>query len=176
MERKISEQVKEKNIAKDWREGRRIRALELHEKGWKQQAIAEALGISQGRVSQILQVAQEQGIAGLRRRKASGAPPRLKPEQRKELLEMLKQGAEAFDYSGELWTSKRVADLIERQFSVRYHEHHIPKVLRACGWSPQKPEVKASQRDEGAIQAWVAERWPALKKSGTRRTADSVCR
>jgi len=148
----------------DWREGRRYRAWELHRQGWTQQAIAEALGISQGRVSQIVRIGQAEGFAGLRRRRASGAPPKLKQAQRERLLSLLGQGAEAYGFSGALWTSQRIAQVIASEFGINYHEHHIPKLLRTCGWSPQKPVVRASQRDEGHIQTWQEQRWPALKK------------
>lgn len=148
----------------DWREGRRYRALELHRQGWSQSAIARALGISQGWVSQIVRAGQAQGFAGLQKRRASGAPPKLPPGQRQRLLSMLEQGAEAYGFSGELWTSQRIAAVIASHFGVQYHEHHIPKLLRACGWSPQKPVVQASQRDEAQIEQWRAQRWPALKK------------
>lgn len=148
----------------DWREGRRYRVLELHQQGWTQQAIAEALGMSQGWVSQVVRVGEAQGFAGLKKRRASGAPPKLKPVQQQQLLTLLAQGAEAFGFTGDLWTSQRIAQVIKLQFAVQYHAHHIPKLLRACGWSPQKPLVRASQRDEAQIQQWQAERWPALKK------------
>ena len=148
----------------DWREGRRYRAYELYRQGWSQQAIAEALGISQGRVSQIVRVGQAQGFAGLQKRRASGAPTKLTASQRQALLKLLQQGAEAFGFTGDLWTSQRIAQVIESKFGVQYHEHHIPKLLRICDWSPQKPVVRAAQRDEGQIQQWREQRWPALKK------------
>jgi transposase len=154
----------------DWREGRRFRVLELHRQGWKQREIAEALGLSQGRISQIVQAAQGQGFAGLRKQPASGAPAKLKAAQRQELLELLKQGAPTFGFSGDLWTGKRIAQLIKEQFGVHYHKRHIPKLLRACGWSPQQPIVRVSQRDEAEIEAWVAQRWPELKKKPPPKT------
>jgi transposase len=158
----------------DWREGRRYRALELRQQGWTQQAIAEALGMSQGWVSQIVRAGETQGFAGLQKRRASGAPLKLKAMQRQELLQLLEQGAEAHGFSGDLWTSQRIVQVIEQQFGVTYHEHHIPKLLRACGWSPQKPVVRASQRDEAQIQAWQEQRWSELKKSRSRRAGNSV--
>ena len=153
----------------DCREGRRYRAWELHGQGWTQQAIAEALGISQGRVSQIVRIGQAEGFAGLRRRRASGAPPKLNQGQRQRLLRLLAQSAEAYGFTGALWTSQRIAQVIESEFGVHYHEHHIPKLLRACGWSPQKPLVRASQRNEEQIQTWQEQRWPALKKRQKRK-------
>jgi transposase len=127
------------------------------------------LGISQGRVSQIVRIGQAEGFAGLRRRRASGAPPKLKQEQHERLLSLLAQSAEAYGFTGALWTSQRIAQVIASEFGVTYHAHHIPKLLRACGWSPQKPVVRASQRDEEQIQSWQEQRWPALKKKRKRK-------
>jgi transposase len=164
MEEPQTPSIEQRPLPQDWREGRRFRVLELHRQGWKQQKIAEAVGVSQGRVSQILQRAQAQGFAGLRKQPASGAPPKLSAEQRQQLLVLLQEGAEAFGFNGDLWTGERIAQLIKEQFGVTYHVHHIPKLLHACGWSAQKPIVRATQRDEANIQAWTEQRWPALKK------------
>ena len=114
MEKTLSSQ------APNGREGRRLRAWELHQKGWKQQAIAEALGVTQGAVSQWLKPAQDGGVAGLRHRPPPGATPRLSPEQRDQLLELLAQGAEAFGFPGEVWAQPRVAALIRDRFGVSY--------------------------------------------------------
>src|SRR5215208_4049678 len=46
--------TKKQCLPRDWREGRRLRALELHEQGWSGKAIAAALGVSQSAVSQWL--------------------------------------------------------------------------------------------------------------------------
>jgi transposase len=83
------------NQAKDWREGRRLRALELSQQGWKQQDIADALGVTQGAVSLWLTRAKREGIEGLRHRKATGAPSRLTPEQRAQIPALLNRGAES---------------------------------------------------------------------------------
>jgi transposase len=159
MEKTLSSQ------ATNWREGRRLRAWELHQLGWKQREIAEALGVSQGAVSQWLKRGREGGIEGLRHQPPPGAPPRLSPEQRDHLLELLTQGAESFGFQGEVWTQPRVAALIrDRLGGVSYHPAHVGRILKACGWSSQKPVYRATQRDEAAIQRWKEERWPEIKK------------
>ncbi|MFQ6030722.1 MAG: IS630 family transposase [Dehalococcoidia bacterium] len=150
--------------ATNWREGRRLRAWELHQKGWKQLEIADALGVTQGAVSQWLKRAREGGIEGLRHRPPPGATPRLSLEQRGQLLELLSQGAQSLGFAGDGWTQPRVAALIRDRFGVSYHPSQVGRILRACGWSSQKPVHRATQRDEEAIQRWKEERWPQVKK------------
>ena len=150
--------------ATNWREGRRFRAFELHQRGWQQKDIAEALGVSKGAVSQWLKRAREGGIETLRHRKPPGAPPRLTWEQRMRLPQLLAQGAQSFGFQGDLWTQPRVAEVIRREFGVSYDPSQVGRILKQCGLSLQKPLRRATQRDETAIQRWKEERWPVLKK------------
>lgn len=55
--------------------------------------------------------------------------------------------------------------MIERHYGVRYHVDHIPKMMASLGWSCQKPEKRAIERDEDAIAAWIKKGWPRIKKS-----------
>src|SRR3954462_2836631 len=153
----------------DWREGRRLRAWALKAKGWSQQAIAEALGVTAGEVSQWMRRGREGGVDALKRRIAPGPTPKLTDEQRGLVPVLLARAAEAFGFGGEVWTAKRVATVIRREFGVRYHPNHVGKLLRAAGWSVQKPITRATQRNEAGIEAWRTKRWPALKRGLTRR-------
>jgi transposase len=149
---------------KNWREYRRKRAWEMHQQGYKQQAIADALGLTQSGVSHIIRRAKEGGESALDHHSSPGAPRRLQDEQRQQLLLELAKGAEAHGYAGDVWTSERIAQFIEQRFQVKYHPDYIGPLLRQLGWSPQRPIVRASQRDEAVIQEWVTKKWPALKK------------
>jgi transposase len=166
MEKTLSSQQ-----ATNWREGRRLRALELKERGWKQSEIARALGVSEGAVSQWMKRAREQGAQALRHKPPPGAPSRLSDEQRARLPELLAQGAQAHGFRGELWTCERVAVVIRREFGVSYHPAHVSRVVRALGLSLQKPQCRAEQRDEEAIEHWKQKKWPSLKK-GRKRKAE----
>ena len=150
--------------ATNWREGRRFRAFELPQEGWKQKDIAEALGVSKGAISQWVKRAREGGIEALRHRKPPGAPTRLTREQRAQLPQLLAQGAQSFGFQGDLWTLPRVAEVIRREFGVSYDPSQVGRILKQCGLSLQKPLRRATQRDEAAIQRWKEERWPVLKK------------
>src|SRR5262245_15086993 len=165
--------AQEAGRVKEWREERRLRAWALKAKGWSQQKIAEALGVTAGAVSQWMRRGREGGEEALKSRPRPGAAPRLTAEQRAQLPVLLAEGAEAFGFRGDVWTAKRVTTVIRREFGVRYHPNHVGKLLRAAGWSVQKPMERASQRNEAAIEAWRTERWPALKKGLTRRGGPS---
>src|SRR5215207_8832224 len=102
MEKTLSSQ------ATNWREGRRLRALELKEQCWKQSQIADALGVSEGAVSQWMKRVREEGVEGLRHKPPPGATPRLSEDERAKLPELLAQGAEAHGFRGEVWTCERV--------------------------------------------------------------------
>lgn len=155
---------KRSHDATDWREGRRLRALELSEAGWRQSAIARALGVSRGAVSQWLKRVRQEGRSALYKRKGGGPKPQLTAEQRAQLPQLLARGAEAYGFRGDIWTRGRVAEIIRREFGVQYSLMHVGRILRACGWSLQKPIRRATQRDEEAIRRWQEERWPEVKK------------
>src|ERR687889_209961 len=150
--------------ATNWREGRRLRALELKERGWKQTQIADALGVSEGAVSQWMKRAREEGVQALRHKPPPGAPSRLSEDQRAKLPELLAQGAEVHGFRGEVWTCERVAEGIWREFGVRYHPAHVSRLLAKLRLSLQKPQRLADQRDEDAIEHWKEKKWPSLKK------------
>lgn len=152
----------------DWLEGRRMRAWELKQQGWSNAEIARALGVTPGAVSQWMTRTIAGGIEALRRRIAPGPTPRLTEAQGTELLELLARGAEAFGFRGDVWTGERIAWLIEQTFGVRYHPAHVSRLVRALGWSSQKPVTRATQRDEDAIIRWFQERWPALRKKARK--------
>jgi transposase len=132
MERTLSSQ------ASDWREGRPLRAFELKERGWKQTQIADALGVTEGAVSQWMKRAREEGVEGLRHKPPPGAAPRLSEEQRAKVPELLERGAPAYGFRGEVWTCARVAEVIRREFGVSYHPAHVSRLVRKLGLSLQR--------------------------------------
>jgi transposase len=153
------------------REGRRMRAWELHEAGWKHKDSAAALGVSEGAVSQWFKKAKAQGGEALRHQPPPGRQAQLSAEQMAQLPTLLARGAISFGFPGDVWTTARVVEMIRQQFGVSYHRAHGSRLLRKIKQSRQKPIPKATQRDEAAIAAWKRERWPALKKSPSRKSA-----
>jgi len=83
----------------------------------------------------------------------------------------LARGAEANGYANDLWTLKRVAEVIERETGVSYHPAHVWYILRqGLNWSWQRPARRATERNYEVIQRWVKYGWPQLKKPHGART------
>jgi transposase len=148
----------------DWREGRRLRAWELLQAGWRQVDIANALGVTEGAVSQWMKRAREGGMKALHRRPAPGATSKLTPEQLTELPTVLARGAEAYGFRGNVWTHPRIAAVIKQVFGIKYHDNHIPRLLKKIGWTRQKPRRRAAQRNEVAIGQWQDDDLPSILK------------
>ena len=132
--------------------------LSLHE-------IARRIGCHASSVMRWRNALQSGGQKALKAKPAPGRPPRLTSKQRKHLVRLLIQGAMAHGYRTELWTTQRIADLIEHHLGVRYHRNHVGKLLHQIGWSHQKPERRALERNEAAIAEWKRSVWPRVKKT-----------
>ena len=158
---------------RDWKEGRRLRALDLSEQGWKAIRIAEALGVTRGAVSQWLKAAREGGRDALRRQPRGAKAATLPREQRAQLPALLARGAEAYGFIGNVWTTARVAEVIRREFGVRHHPAHVSRILGAIRWTVQKPIKRSTQRNETAITAWREERHPSLQVKPKKSSAPS---
>ena len=142
--------------------------LSLHE-------IARRIGCHASSVLRWRNAVQAGGPEALKAKPAAGRPPRLTAQQRGRLVRLLAQGAMAQGYRTELWTTQRIAELIERRLGVRYHPNHVGKLLHQLGWSHQNPERRAVERDEAAIAEWKRSVWPRVKKTpqGWRPTSSS---
>jgi transposase len=138
--------MQSRNEGADWRETRRMQAWELKQRGWKQRQIADALGVTEGAVSQWMKRAAEEGEAGLRRHRPRGAEPRLSAAQRVLLAELLARGARAHGFVDDGWTQSRVRTLIMREFGVEYHRDHIGRLLRSIGWHTEGAQGRSAAR------------------------------
>jgi len=132
--------------------------LSLHE-------IARRIGCHASSVLRWRNALHAGGPAALKAKPASGRPPRLTAKQKARLVHLLGRGAMAHGYRTELWTTQRIAELIERRLGVRYHRNHVGKLLHQVGWSHQKPERRALERNEVAIAEWKRAVWPRVKKT-----------
>lgn len=104
------------------------------------------------------------GAEGLRTGKAPGPRPKLSDAQREELRGVIERGPQEAGFSTGLWTGPMVGDLIRQRYGVRYHNHYVPELLHQLGFSVQRPRKRLARADAAAQDAWLRERFPAIKK------------
>src|ERR1019366_9861542 len=114
----------------DLKEWRRFRAWELKQQGWSQHDIAVSLCVSKGAVSRWIRTGQDEGTEALRSHTSSGHPAKLTLLQRRQILDFLWHGAEAYGFRGDVWTCPRVAQVIEWEFGICYHRDHVSRMLK----------------------------------------------
>jgi transposase len=144
---------------------RRQRALALLDGGLSLNEVARQIRCNASSVMRWRDARRRRGAKGLEVRFSPGRPPRLDRKKRKELLRVLLKGSLAEGYRTDLWTTSRIAEVIRRRFGVKYHRDHVGRLLHQLGWSAQKPERRAVERDEEAIQQWKKKEWPRVKKT-----------
>jgi transposase len=147
----------------DWKEWRRMRALDLEEEGWRPSDIAAALGVTKGAVSQWLTAARRHGSDALLAHPHPGSKPKLTLKQFRLIPDFLWHGPESYGFRGDVWTCERIAGVLYQEFGVSYSKSQVSRLLKRLGWTPQVPITRAIQRDEEAIQRWRVESWPVLK-------------
>jgi transposase len=148
---------------RDRLQARRLRAAELFAAGVRQAEVARQLGVSAQAVSVWHRRFKANGADGLGSRGPSGPTPRLSDQQLATVEQALLEGATANGFTGELWTLQRVALVIWRLTGVRHHPAHVWALLRhRLGWTVQRPKRRAAERDQDAIDQWVARDWPRI--------------
>jgi len=145
-------------------ERRRFRAISLLKEGLQPVEVAKKLKVDRRSVRRWKAAFRKQGPKAIKAKHSLGRPPKLNKKAKKGLEERLLQGAKAAGFHTDLWTCPRVAQLIYSCFGVRYHVDHIGRLLHSLGWSPQKPQRKAVERNEEQIQRWIKVEWPRIKK------------
>ena len=143
---------------------RRLRAGRMLLAGKTPAQAAYAVGVARQTAYTWKAILDEGGIDALRAMPAPGRPARLDEQQLQALARVLVQSPTAHGFGTELWTLKRVGVLIERLYCVKFGQTQIWRILGALGFSVQKPERRAIERDEDAVQTWKRKTWPALKK------------
>ncbi|MFN7022660.1 MAG: IS630 family transposase [Phycisphaerales bacterium] len=145
-------------------EARRLRAAELLGQGKGTNEVARLVGVGPSAVSKWKKVLRKRGPEGLRAKPHPGRKARLDRAQKRRLVALLKRGAVAAGYDSDLWTCRRIRDQIGKTEGVWYDLNHVWRILHALGFSAQKPEARARERDEAAVERWRKKAWPRITK------------
>lgn len=149
---------------------RRRLAGQLLFEGKSIREVARFVHASSSSVKRWKDMLEESGWEGLEPNLHPGRTPLLSARQKHQLVTLLEKGPLASGFHTDQWTCPRVADVIERQFGVIYHADHVRRILHELGWTYQKPEQLARERDERNIRRWRKQDWPRIKKGASRES------
>ena len=145
-------------------ERRRELAVARVSESYSQQEVAVFLGVHRGTVSRWVCMARGRGADALKAKPTPGRPRKLTARQEKTVLLWIAKPPTSFGFATDLWTSRRLAVLIEQRLGIRFNANYLVEWLRARKHTPQKPDQPARERDEAAIARWQKEDWPRLQK------------
>ncbi len=156
-------------------EARRHQALRLLDEGYSLSEVGRMTRSAASSVMRWREARERGGIEALKVRPTPGRPAALSQVQRQRIIKRLLKGAMANGFATELWTTSRVATLIQQCCRIQYHRSHAARLLHEFGFSCQKPESRALERDEARIEQWKRKDWPRVKKTlrGWVRTSSS---
>ena len=146
-------------------EARRHQALRLLKEGRSLHEVSRLVGCAASSVMRWRNTRGRGGPKALKVRTSPGRPLKLSARRRQRLIQDLLRGAMAHGYETDLWTTARIAKVIRTRFGVTYHRDHVGRLLQHLGWSHQKPERRALERNEVAIERWKRKDWPRIKKT-----------
>ena len=147
------------------RQVRRERAAELFAQGRTQAEVARELDVSRQSASRWHARWHADGSVALRTRGPTGRRPKVADEQLEGIEQALLEGALAHGFATDVWTLERIAVVIQGLTGVTLSNPSTWRLLRErLGWTVQRPQRQAKERDEDAIQHWVAHEWPRSKK------------
>jgi transposase len=147
------------------RVARRLHAVLLNEQRHSSGEIAHLLEAPRSKVSLWLSQYERHGWEALLEGHRSGRPKELTAAQLAQLDGLIDSGPIAYGFSSGVWTSPMIGRIIEEEFGVRYHPGHVRKVLKAMGFSVQRPRRKLAKADPAEQDRWQRYTYPRLKKN-----------
>lgn len=146
-------------------EARRRLAVQRVSEGWTRAEVAAFLGVHPETVGEWVRAHAAGGHQALAAKPHPGRTPFLTADQEKQVLGWLAESPTKHGFRTDLWTAKRVADLIHTKLGVRFHPNYLRAWLTTRNYTPQKPARRAKQRNPEAIAEWLQKDWPRIKKT-----------
>jgi transposase len=158
-----------RSIGRAAQEELRRRALFLvKQAGMTQAAAAQVVGVQRQTVNIWLQRYREQGEAGMldgRRVSPRRGQGHLTTDEAQQVRAwIVERTPDQLELPFGLWTSRAVRELVERRLAKRLGLSTVQLYLQRWGFTPQRPLVRAKERQPAAIAAWLATTYPAIAK------------
>lgn len=148
-------------------EKRRLKAGACFQEGKTQAWVARRFSVSTATTNAWHKAWKQDKKKGLLSKGRPGRPPKLTKKQLRKVERTLVKGPKAQGYATELWTLERIAKVIKKTTRAQYHPGHVWKILGDLGWTSQKPETQARERNEKKIRQWMRKEFPRIQKKGS---------
>jgi transposase len=132
--------------------------------GYRQRTVAKFLGVHPSSVCRWMKAYHRGGDAALAGHDSRGRPRKLTRSQERQVLGWFRHSPKSFGFPTELWTAKRVAQVIYRKWRIKFHPRYLNQWLAERRITPQKPRFQAREQDEQEVRRWLREEWPRIKK------------
>lgn len=162
--RRLQRFLREAERRKDLATWRRAKAVLDYLGGKRVITLSENLGVARSSINRWLIWFQAQGTDGLRTKVQAGGMARLNCSQYEELIEMIEIGPQSAGFSTGVWTGPMIGEWIYRRFGIKYHNHHIPRLLHKLGFSVQRPRRRLARADIDRQEIWLRKTFPSIKK------------
>jgi len=156
-------------------EHRRLLAVRRVLEGDATADVADFLEVDVRSVQRWMRVLRKRGWEGLISKPVPGRPRKLSPTQEKIVLRWLQDCPTVFGFPTELWTCRRLAQLIREEWGIGINPRYLPRWLREHDFTPQKPQRVPRERDPEEIARWLAVEWPRIKKKRFARWRTLFC-
>ena len=150
-------------------EWKRKQGYDMLRRGMKKSVISKKLGVDRKTIYNW-SVRMENGI-DFKNRKQKGGISRLSPEQKKKLKEIIDNGLGEYGFDTDLWTLKRITEVIEKEFNVHYNTTYIWQILDTMGYSAQMSLLSAVEKNREYVKEWLENEYPEYVKEAREKNA-----
>jgi transposase len=131
--------------------------------------VMRSLGLCRTSIYPWLRKFHEEGWDALVERIAQGPEPKLDEKQRQQVKRwILGKDPRQYGFDFGLWTRRIVQALIEGKMKVELGLTAVGRLLASLDITPQKPLRRAYERDPAAVDLWLKETYPTLRKRAKR--------
>ena len=149
------------------REWKRKQGFEMLRKGMKKSVISEKLEVNRKTVYNW-SVKLEHN-SDWHDRKQPGSRSKLTGEQKEKLKKIIDSGPRAYGYDTDLWTLKRISEVISREYNIEYNTTHIWRVLKNMGYSAQMPVIV--EKNPEYVNEWLDKNYPEYVEEAREKNA-----
>jgi len=146
------------------------------EKGQKPALVAEVFGVALNTVYKWVRMYKSSGSTALKSGKrgcAKGSGSSLTDAQCKEIQKLIiDKDPEQLKLPFALWTRKAVKELIHDQCSINMPIRTVGEYLGRWDFTPQKPIKKSYEQQPKAVQRWLDDEYPTIKKVASEEDAE----